>query len=191
MADRLRLQARAGRSHLQVGTSRYAEGGTSPPSHVSHVVMWKARLGPRSSDSQARIHSSILTSLLRVIARPPCVPPPPTPPRAGTVVWLSVTTSRLGLEKRSHHRHSHPGGMKLVGCANYPSDILHPIFFHFSLNCLQWASCLCARFRLALGFLLFILRTKLPSDGPPTDNRRRAGVALGLPPPPPLAGGLG
>ena len=51
MADRLRLQARAGRSHLQVGTSRYAEGGTSPPSHVSHVVMWKARLGPRSSGS--------------------------------------------------------------------------------------------------------------------------------------------
>ena len=133
MADRLRLQAQAGRSHLQVGTSRYAEGGTSPPSHASHVVMWKARLGPRSSDSQARIHSSVLTSLLRVSASPPHPPTPPTP-RAGTILWLSVTTSRLGLEKRSHHRHSHPGGMKPVGCADYPSDILHPIFFSFFLK---------------------------------------------------------
>lgn len=68
MADRLRLQAQAGTSHLQMDTSRYVEGGTSP---VSHVIMWKARLGPRSSDSQARVHSSVLTSLLRVSARPP------------------------------------------------------------------------------------------------------------------------
>ena len=78
-----------------------------------------------------------------------------------------------------------------MGVQITPQTSSIPFFFHFSLNCLQWASCLCARFRLALGFLLFILRTKLPSEGPPADNRRRAGVALGLPPPPPLAGGLG
>lgn len=37
--------------------------------------------------------------------------------------------------------------------------------------------------------MLFILGTKLPSDGPPADNRKRAGMALGLPPP--LAGSKG
>lgn len=39
--------------------------------------------------------------------------------------------------------------------------------------------------------MFFTSRTKLPSDGPPADNRKRAGMAPGLPPPPPPAGGTG
>lgn len=81
-----------------------------------------------------------------------------------------------------------PRGMKPVECANYPSNIPHSIFFF--LNCCPWASCPCARFRLALGFTLFLPRTKLSSDGPPA-SAGRGRVWRWLPPPPPLAGGMG
>lgn len=47
------------------------------------------------------------------------------------------------------------------------------------------------RFRRALGFVLLVLRTQLPSDCPPADDRKRAGVAPGLPRPPPLAESTG
>lgn len=113
---------------------------------------------------------SVLTSLLRVSARPP----------SWDTVWLSVQPREASLAKRSHHRHSHPGGMKLVGCGKLPSNILHPIFFSFFLKLPPVGQLPLCPFPPGTGLLALILRTKLPSDGPPADNRKRAGVALGL-----------